>query len=496
MNIVFRADANSAIGTGHVMRCLALAQAWQDEGGVAIFAAAELPDLLATRLGVEGLTVEPIAAKRGSAEDADALSKYAKDAGADWVVIDGYCFGKQYQAQVKSSGPRLLVIDDHGQNQGYCADFILDQNVTAAHQVYADRPEYSRLLLGTRYALLRREFRRVSLRDIPSIANKLLITMGGSDPRQLTERVLRAVRWLDVSDLEIAVVSGPGKPPDSGSQPLSSVPMKVRTVSNPENMFALMDWADFAISAAGSTCWELCFAGLPALLIPVSDNQLPLADELNRREIAISLRPDQLDSQLQAILPDVLQNSKQRRRMSELGTQLVDGRGGERIAAILSDNVQLRRAVVQDAELLWKWANDSHARAMSFSSEPIPWERHCEWFDGKLNDPCSDVYLAMDRSGSPLGQVRFDVHGSRAELSISLSSEFRGRGLGRKVLLRAVEEVFQARSVVALDAFVKPQNSASLRLFADVGFRSFGAERFRGHEAIHFVMEKTGSSDV
>ena len=118
MNIVFRADANSAIGTGHVMRCLALAQAWQDEGGVAIFAAAELPDLLATRLGVEGLTVEPIAAKRGSAEDADALSKYAKDAGADWVVIDGYCFGKQYQAQVKSSGPRLLVIDDHGQKPG------------------------------------------------------------------------------------------------------------------------------------------------------------------------------------------------------------------------------------------------------------------------------------------------------------------------------------------------------------------------------------------
>src|SRR5208337_116367 len=110
-NLVVRADATVTSGTGHVMRCLALAQAWQDAGGQAIFAMAEGTLAVAERLRNESFEVERPGVQVGSAADAEKTSQLALQRGATWVVVDGYKFNAEYHASLKSHGLKVLLID-------------------------------------------------------------------------------------------------------------------------------------------------------------------------------------------------------------------------------------------------------------------------------------------------------------------------------------------------------------------------------------------------
>src|SRR5206468_95107 len=178
--LIVRADATAAIGHGHVMRCLALAQAWQDRGGECVFAMTEPIPGIKARLCAEGFEVIPLTVMPGRSEDAAQLAELARFRDASWVVVDGYEFRAEYHRALKSAAVRLLVIDDSGHAGSYCSDLVLDQNAGTRESLYDRRAPYTELLLGSRYAMLRREFRRWPewKREIPPIARKILIAMG------------------------------------------------------------------------------------------------------------------------------------------------------------------------------------------------------------------------------------------------------------------------------------------------------------------------------
>ena len=175
MNCLIRTDANSQIGSGHLMRCLALAQAWQRDCDRAIFATQSLSPLLASRLASENMAVMPISSPAGTAEDARETATLAHHVEAQWLVVDGYHFGTDYQQTIKAAGLFLLVLDDYGHCDRYYADAILNQNISADERWYLQRENDTRLLLGTRYILLRREFWQWQnwQRKIPKIARKI-----------------------------------------------------------------------------------------------------------------------------------------------------------------------------------------------------------------------------------------------------------------------------------------------------------------------------------
>ncbi len=335
--LLIRADASLAIGTGHVMRCLALAQAWQDAGGNAIFAMADAPLAVKERLRNEGFEVARLGVLVGSAADAEETAQLAQKHDASWVVVDGYEFGAEYQASLKRRGRNVLFIDDNGHAGRYSADLVLNQNVYADEVLYRNRELSTKLLIGPQFAMLRREFAawRNWKRETPAIVRKVLVTMGGSDPHNITERVLHVI--LAKRELEATVVVGGSNPHLHELRELIERHRgTVHMVENATNMPELIASADVAVAAAGTTSLEMCFLGLPALLIVLADNQRAAAEELGRRGIAIHLGGDATPGLLAEHLASLLASAERRQAMSEMGRKLVDDRGAERVAAKLN----------------------------------------------------------------------------------------------------------------------------------------------------------------
>ena len=490
-NLLFRTDANIAIGTGHVMRCLALAQAWQDEGGRAVFAMAETTPALQERLRSEGIEIVYVGPR--AAEDSRRTIEIARELHAEWIVLDGYQFGYDYQQAVKRSSRKLAFFDDNAHCEKYVADLVINQNIHAHESMYARRLQETTLLLGPRYASLRREFwaYRGWKRDA-SQCRRLLVTFGGSDPLNLTHFVLEILEQINNEDLSVIAVVGGSNPHLRALQKRADCSrFQLQLLKNPANLAEIMASADIAISAAGSTCWEMCFMGLPALIVDVALNQRELARGLAQRGAALHLTPDNLNTRsLLEQLEVLISSPETRRSLSTKAQELVDGNGALRVLAAMSP-IRLRPTVPSDCQFLWEWANDPQVRAMSFSTEPIPWERHVAWFTAKLSDHSTLLYMATDAAGRPLGQIRYELGDGRAAVSVSISPQFRGKGYGKRMLLLGSEELFRHLQVHTIDAFVKPCNQRSLRLFKAAGFSHQGMAHVQGQEAVHLTLGRT-----
>jgi len=494
MNLLFRTDATVAMGTGHAMRCLALAQACQDGGGKALFACSQLTTAVAQRLHAEDIEIARVKTTPGSIEDAIEVSELASRRAAEWVMVDGYQFNDDYHRQLREKGFKVLLIDDMGCGR-YCADLVLNPNLHATEELYRSREPQTRVLLGPRFALLRYEFQTWHhwRREIVPRPRKLLVTMGGSDPGNVTAGVLDALALLGTDNLEVRVIVGGSSPHLTFVEKrAAAIQGSIRILRNPMNIPALMAWADVAVSAAGSTCWELCFMGLPAVLIDVAENQKRVGQELSRRGVALyaGSSGEVTPSGIAAAIKQLLESSKVLSDMSRRGRELVDGRGTERVlAAMQYGSLRLRRVEESDCRLLWEWVNDPLVRAASFSTEPVSWDNHVSWFRAKLADHKSAQYV-VETGSRPVGQVRFQIQGDSAAVSVSLDSEFRGKGLGAVAVAMATEDLFRTTPVIRADAFVKPGNTASLRLFNRAGFAQTEITRLGDQEAIHFVLER------
>jgi UDP-2,4-diacetamido-2,4,6-trideoxy-beta-L-altropyranose hydrolase len=495
--LLIRADANVAMGTGHAMRCLALAQAWQDAGGLAVFAMVDPSPSFTNRIGKESIEALRICGNAGAKEDATQTIALARERAAAWVVVDGYQFGQAFQQDLRAAGLKTLILDDYGHSEHYYADLVLNQNVSAAASTYESREPYTRLLLGPRYCLLRREFNRWRewKREIGPVGQRVLVTMGGSDPDNFTGRAIEALDSIEDDKLEAAIVVGGS---NERSAMLERMVASVRSKKitfrqDVSNMAELMAWADVMVSAAGTTCWEICRLGLPALLIDLADNQTPVARELQRRGCAIYLGgPEEVSAAKLAEQVERLRHSQEDRQlMSSRGRELVDGEGARRVVSILRGvSFRLRPATENDIRLLWEWANDSEVRAASFSSALVPWETHVAWFTERLHQDGCHILIAEDGTGAPVGQLRFDARAEGdTEIDISVAKAWRGLGLAAKLIREGAQLMSNPGSRGRIHAFVKPENIASTRAFEKGGFKRIGVEQIHGNAAIHFIYE-------
>jgi len=338
--LIIRADASSSIGHGHVMRCLALAQAWQDHGGECTFVIAHVIPGLEQRLRSEGCEVVRPDVLPGSREDAIGIAQLATVKGAAWVVVDGYHFRHEYYRVLKDAGIRVLQIDDYGTVGAYESSVILDQNAGAAEYFYSNRERSTDLLLGTRFILLRREFTAWPRRKRATsrMARKILITMGGSDPENLTLRSIEAVSLLRNEDLEVVIVVGAGNSYlDSLQAAVGARGNQYRVLTNVSSMPELMAWADIAIIAGGGTLWELLYMGCPVVTYARNSKQEEILSYLRTQKTVqfMGLAEECDPAGLASALSDLMSSPARRREMAAQGRATVDGLGAQRVCEVL-----------------------------------------------------------------------------------------------------------------------------------------------------------------
>ncbi len=498
-HLIICAESGVQIGTGHVMRCLALAQAWKRAGGPVTFLLREGMSGIEERIRAEGILLETLS--KESEASAEAFVRAALRAGAPIAVLDGYGFGAREQQMLSGAGIRVLTIDDYGHATGYPVRWLLNQNSYAVPAMY--HGTNARLLMGPAYALLRDEFLPWLgwKRSIPDRARKILITIGGSDPDNASVKILQSLELLrHYEDLEVVVIVGGANPHRSDVQEAAQrCPVPVRVERNVRDMPALMAWADVAVSGAGVTSYELCYMGLPSLLLIVAENQRRIAESLSQSGVAVNAGMSQeLSSELLAVqLQGLIDSSERRTAMSRGARELVDGLGSERVrAALLEREIKLRSLRESDCRLLYTWAEDPVARAASFHSTALSWEDHSHWFAERLQDPQSVIYIGENAAGEPVGVVRFQIKGETAVLSVNVAPEYRGKGRGRELITFSTRSVVRARSVRRVDAFVKAENQASISLFEASGFRRVGMEKVANQDALLFTWESGNGNHV
>lgn len=329
------------------MRCLALAQECHQAGDDLLFVMATPMPTCVARVRSEGFRVASISAHPGSDMDASETAAMADQMNSPWVVIDGYHFAARYQQIIKGAGFRLLMVDDWAHADSYCADIVLNQNIGAEERLYRCREPHSVLLLGTGYALLRREFlewRGRRDRVIPSVARRVLVTFGGCDPANAALTVLHALERIHEAgqDLDVVVVSGGGNPHhDRLQSAVETSPLAVRLVQDARNMPELMAWADLAVSGGGSTSWELAFMGAPSALVVLAKNQQAVVTGLAGAGVAVNLGwiNEVSTARLVDVLTRLMRDPAQRRLMSNLGQKLVDGGGRARVRQALHERL-------------------------------------------------------------------------------------------------------------------------------------------------------------
>lgn len=322
LRLLIRADASPQIGSGHVMRCLALSQAAVQQGGQVIMLLNPEARPLQHRLEQEGLRVRVVAAPSGTLEDAREVVQQSKTENIDGVIIDGYVFNEDYQRFLKENNIKLLCIDDYGHASHYYSDIILNQNIYASPDLYPSRESYTSLLLGSPYILFRQEFWQWSSwkREFHGKPHKILVTLGGGDVSKITEKVIRAIQAITLPDLEvIAIVKNRNLSNEWLWDFVNSSEINIQLLENINDMPALMAWADIAITGGGSTCWETALMKLPNLVIVLADNQIRIVEVLSSLRACLSLgKADSLTEQdISSNILDLLLNTETRLAMIE-----------------------------------------------------------------------------------------------------------------------------------------------------------------------------------
>lgn len=500
MKIIIRTDSSTKIGSGHVMRCLTLAEELRDAAVEVSFISRRHPGNLNDLIRGKGFHCHELpevsAIQSNEQHVRDPRSEYASWLGvtqqqdardtieaigatrADWLIVDHYGLDGEWERLLRLHATKIMVIDDLADRRHDC-DLLLDQNLIIDGEKRYDElvsPACTKLL-GPKYALLRKEFREAkkNLRERTGEVKRVLVFLGGADPENITGMAMEALSDPELIHLQVDVVIGSQNPHRGKIEKIVQARPGTTLHVQATNMAELMGVADLAIGAGGSTTWERLFLGLPSIVIAIAKNQiLPTKDLCNFGTIASLGEGCELSvNNIKEMLINTIDNPQDLIEMSKNGIKLVSCDGYKDLTALLAGQlngikISHRKATLKDSQLYWHWANDPEVRKNAFNSNPISWEEHQLWFASKLKDSNSVLLISVSQYG-PVGQIRLDGEWPQKTISYSVARQYRGKGIGKKLVL----EVISRRPSFAkcFLAEVKKENMASAHIFERLGFQ-------------------------
>jgi UDP-2,4-diacetamido-2,4,6-trideoxy-beta-L-altropyranose hydrolase len=502
--VAVRVDASAAMGTGHLRRCLSLAEALVELGAEVCLVVRRLDDVAAHVLRSslrDGVGLHWLPAPNTSSVAADASHRQwagvpsSQDAAEtvaalysrapDWLVLDHYSFDQDWHARVRQGlGCRLMVIDDLA-DRDLDADLVLDQNlVPDPHAKYARVLRgKARMLAGPRYALLSSAYRDAPRYCHHDAVRSLGIFMGGTDPGGASVKVLKTCRQVGFTG-RIEVMSTSVNPYLAQLQAACADMPATRLSLDEANLSAFFARHDLQIGAGGGAAWERCCIGVPTIGLVLAANQLAVVPELSKMQVLRSARFDEQGEfsnlpSLSMVLEELLRDPAARRLLAENSAQLVDGRGAHRVAlSLLGDGLCLRPAGMEDAPQLHAWRNNPSVRAVSGTQAPIALADHQNWMARTL--AADDRWLFVAEVGQlAVGCIRFDqLAAKQLEVSLYLDPALTGLGLGQRLLL-ASEDAMRSRLAQEFTVYARvlPDNGSSSRLFEACGYQG-GPEHY------------------
>ena len=461
------ADASPVIGTGHVMRCMALAQAAKAMGiPVSICGRVSVP-WVQERLGRENVRFIPVFGDEIPEKESlgSMLSRLAHADDGAWVVLDGYHFGPESHCVVREAGYRLVVIDDYAHLPEYHSDILVNQNIGAEDLVY--KGDAGSKLLGPKYALLRPEFMEarhsINSQCFPEHARNILLTLGGGDVISHLRDIASYLAQPEMKECCLRVISGAMAESDV-RYVLRDCPADISVLGQIDNMSEQFYWADLCITAGGSTCWELCCLGVPFVTVKVAENQHNIVDRLGRLGIK------ELASR--ELLVSLIGSGEQRRRLAETVKGLTNGAGTRKVlGAIAAKNFFLRPVEPDDCVRIYDLINDPDINRLSAHPHTISLDEHKGWFERRVLLNNAPFFLAFIGKIF-LGYVRFEPLEEDSEshkISIVVAKQWRGCGIGPALIAEASRNFFSSggRKIVA---FIRQENEFSIAAFCSAGF--------------------------
>jgi UDP-2,4-diacetamido-2,4,6-trideoxy-beta-L-altropyranose hydrolase len=343
LEAVFRADASAAIGTGHVHRCLGVADELKARGHGITFVCRSEPGHLVDLIRDRGFDCVVLPAGIGPEEDARRTVAVIEVKGApvDWIVVDHYSLDAGWEKIVGRATRRLFVVDDLA-DRPHDSDVLLDashgEDATTRYDGLV--PARTKLLLGPRYIPLRREFfGRPQVPRGPRPVRRILMTFGGNDPLDMTGRALRALDHPDFSAIALDVTVGTSNPRlEEVRRQAQAMPQATLHVQHPQPSI-LMDAADLCLGAGGTTSWERCYLGLPSLIVVLADNQREIAERLDRMGVVRSLGDGNrlTVEDLRAAVQSAMGDQAWQLASSRAGQALVDGGGIARMVRVIEE---------------------------------------------------------------------------------------------------------------------------------------------------------------
>ncbi len=472
-SVYFRADGNSSIGLGHISRCLALYDMLKEdcEGRFVIHSPSSEIVKLITNSGCKVIQIE----SPNSNDELEELDNALDDNSI--VVIDGYHFDNKYFKTLKNKGHKIVFIDDL--HHGYLeADIIINHAEGVTKEDYHVSKGCS-LLLGAQYSLLKNEFREATKSHGLSDSKALFICFGGADPNNVVLTVLKnEMKNLAHFGCIHIVLGSAYQHHDELQEFIGSVDGEVKVHSNLDasQMRELMSSCAYAITSPSTISYEYLCTGGKLFLKPTADNQQNLYKGLLDAGVAFDYE--------QHFPGENLNWDK----TFELQNKMFDGEQDRRFRRWFKFlQLGARSATIQDCQLYFDWANDPATREQSYNSEPIPWENHVGWYNRKIENKDSYLYL-ITLNNKPIGQIRYDLLPEGYVLSYSIDSEFRGLGFGTGILLKgAIELKKELGENIVVVGYVKNDNFASVKAFRNAGYKEFVAENLDA--SYKFVLE-------
>ena len=353
MRVAFRTDASSQIGTGHVMRCLTLADALCEQGAECQFVCREHEGHLMDHIGSRGYEVHALPKPSENAlftsdlahvhwlgvdwqTDADQTRQALGSEVLDWLIVDHYALDHRWESALRSSCKRMMAIDDLADRQHDC-DLLLDQNYGSSAEHYRGLvPSDSVQCHGPGYALLKPVYaeRRTQLPKRDGQVRRVVIYFGGgADAANLTRLAVQAFQAPELAHIELDIVVGAAYAHQSSLEELVAQRGNATIHRQLPDLADLMTKSDLAIGAGGATTWERCCMGLPTIVISIAENQRPACEALSDDKMIDYLgHVDQVTSELiRDRILSFVNNLDLLLDLGERGMRLVDGSGAYRI---------------------------------------------------------------------------------------------------------------------------------------------------------------------